>query len=88
MNAYTSRYLCKRLVLVYPASRWFGPGLIRKFRFQTPGQPILYVMAVDIHDLAFGRAMPVELEGVILPNATNRRGPCPVGAEGVVRTST
>ena len=66
MNAYASRYRCNSLALVYPASARCAPGYVREFRFQTPGQPILDVVAVDIHDLAFGDAMPAGLERVIL----------------------
>ena len=72
MNAYASRYRCNRLSLIYPASARCAPGHVREFRFQTPGQPILDVVAVDIHDLAFGNAMPVGLEGVI-PSDRSRK---------------
>ena len=65
MNAYASRYQCNRLALIYPASASCAPGHVRQFRFQTPGQSILDVVAVDIHDLAFGSTMPAGLEGVI-----------------------
>ncbi len=65
MNAYASRYRCNRLALVYPASLRCPPGHVRDFQFQTPSQPILDVVAVDIRDLAFGSGMPLGLEGVI-----------------------
>ena len=40
MNAYASRYRCKRITLIYPASGRCAPGRVREFRFQTSGQPI------------------------------------------------
>lgn len=64
MNAYASRYQCSRLTLVYPASAQCPPGHVREFRLQTPGRPILDVVAVDIYDLAFGSGVPFGLESV------------------------
>lgn len=65
MNAYASRYRCNRLALIYPATLHCPPGHIRDFVFQTPDQPALNVVAVDIHDLAFGSGIPAGLETVI-----------------------
>ena len=64
MNAYAGRYGCQQLVLVYPASAGCAPGHVRQFRLQTPEQPILDVVAVDLHELAFGSRAPNGLEGV------------------------
>ncbi|MCY4460474.1 MAG: hypothetical protein OXC26_08785 [Albidovulum sp.] len=64
MNAYAGRYGCRQLTLVYPASAGCAPGLVRQFRLQTPLQPILDVVAVDLHELAFGSRVPLGLEGM------------------------
>ena len=64
MNAYSGRYGCRQLVLVYPESAGCAPGHVRQFRLQTPKRPILDVVAVDLHDLAFGNRVPTGLEGV------------------------
>ena len=65
MNAYAGRYECQQLVLVYPASAGCAPGHVRQFRLQTPARPILNVVAVDLHDLAFGSHVPTGLKGVL-----------------------
>ena len=65
MNAYASRYQCNRLVLVYPASATCAPGHVREFCLQTPGRPTIDVIAVDLHDLAFGTNALFGLEGVL-----------------------
>jgi 5-methylcytosine-specific restriction enzyme subunit McrC len=39
MNAYASRYRCKRLALVYPASRDCPPGRITEFVLMTEERP-------------------------------------------------
>ena len=64
MNTYAGRYGCRQLTLVYPASAGCAPGLVRQFRLQTPLQPILDVVAVDLHELAFGSRVPLGLEGM------------------------
>lgn len=66
MNAYSNRYQCERLALLYPASPRCPAGLVREFSFQTPIRPMLNVLALDIFDLVFGKSLPPELERVIL----------------------
>lgn len=62
MNAYASRYRCKRLALVYPASSWYAPGKITEFVLLTEERPILEVVAVDVRELASGSGIPRGLE--------------------------
>ena len=40
MNAYASRYRCKRLALVHPASRDCPPGRITEFVLMTEERPV------------------------------------------------
>jgi 5-methylcytosine-specific restriction enzyme subunit McrC len=64
MNAYASRYRCKRLALVYPASRDCPPGKISEFVLMTEERPKLEVIAVDVRELAVGCWLPNGLEDV------------------------
>jgi len=65
MNAYASRYRCKRLALVYPASRDCPPGRITEFVLMTEERPVLDVVAVDVRELAFGSGIPAGIDGII-----------------------
>lgn len=65
MNAYASRYRCKRLALVYPASRDCPPGRITEFVLMTEERPVLDVVAVDVRELAFGTGIPVGIDAMI-----------------------
>ena len=65
MNAYAGRYRCNRLVLVYPSSSRCAPGHVREFYLQTPGQPVVEVVAVDLYDLALGSGPLAGLEGML-----------------------
>ncbi|UIJ72369.1 McrC family protein [Aurantimonas sp. HBX-1] len=65
MNAYASRYRCKRLALVYPASGDCPPGKITEFVLMTEERPILEVVAVDVRELAFGSGIPAGINGMI-----------------------
>lgn len=73
MNAYASRYRCKRLALVYPATCDLKPGKIDEFELMTPGRPVLDVLAVDVQKLASDNGMPASIERMILASL-------PVGA--------
>lgn len=72
MNAYASRYRCKRLALVYPASRDCPPGKITEFVLRTQDRPMLEVIAVDVRELAFGSGVPAGMDGMI-PLAGHRK---------------
>ena len=61
-QANASRYRCKRLALVYPASRWYAPGKITEFVLMTEERPILEVVTVDVRELASGSGIPRGLE--------------------------
>ena len=65
MNAYASRYRCKRLALVYPASRDCPPGRITDFVLMTEERPVLDVVAIDIRELAFGSGIPAGIDAMI-----------------------
>lgn len=65
MNAYASRYRCKRLALVYPASRDCPPGRITEFVLMTEERPVLDVVAVDVRELAFGSGIPAGIDAMI-----------------------
>ncbi|MCI5076814.1 MAG: McrC family protein [Oricola sp.] len=65
MNAYASRYRCKRLALVYPASRDTRPGRITEFVLMTEERPVLDVVAVDVRELAFGSGIPAGIDAMI-----------------------
>lgn len=65
MNAYASRYRCKRLALVYPASAACPPGKITEFVLMTEERPILEVVAVDVRELAFGNGIPTGIDGMM-----------------------
>ena len=65
MNAYASRYRCKRLALVYPASRDCPPGRITEFVLMTEERPVLDVVAIDIRELAFGSGIPAGIDAMI-----------------------
>lgn len=65
MNAYASRYRCKRLALVYPASRDCPPGRITEFVLMTEERPVLDVVAVDVRELAFGSGIPAGIDTMI-----------------------
>lgn len=65
MNAYASRYRCSRLALVYPASVDCPPGKVTEFALLTEERPMLEVVAVDVHELAFGSGVPSGLESMI-----------------------
>ena len=65
MNAYASRYRCKRLALVYPASRDCPPGRITEFVLMTEERPLLDVVAVDVRELAFGNGIPAGVDAMI-----------------------
>ena len=62
MNAYASRYSCKRLALVYPAFGDCPPGRITEFTLATKERPKLEVIAVDVRELAYGHGIPVGME--------------------------
>ena len=66
MNAYASRYRCKRLALVYPASGDCPPGKITEFVLMTEERPMLDVIAVDLRELAFGSGIPTGI-GTMIP---------------------
>jgi 5-methylcytosine-specific restriction enzyme subunit McrC len=59
------RYRCKRLALVYPASRDCPPGKITEFVLMTEERPVLDVIAVDVRELAFGSGIPAGIDGMI-----------------------
>jgi 5-methylcytosine-specific restriction enzyme subunit McrC len=65
MNAYASRYRCKRLALVYPASRDCPPGRITEFVLMTEERPVLDVVAVDVRELAFGSGILAGIDAMI-----------------------
>ena len=65
MNAYASRYRCKRLTLVYPASRDCPPGRITEFVLMTEERPIMEVVAIDVRELAFGSGIPAGIDAMI-----------------------
>jgi 5-methylcytosine-specific restriction enzyme subunit McrC len=65
MNAYAGRYRCKRLALVYPASRDCPPGRITKFVLMTEERPVLDVVAIDVRELAFSSGIPAGIEAMI-----------------------
>ncbi len=65
MNAYASRYRCKRLALVYPASRDCPPGRITEFVLMTEERPVLDVVAIDVRELAFGSGIPAGMDAMI-----------------------
>lgn len=65
MNAYASRYRCKRLTLVYPASSDCPPGRITKFVLMTEERPVLDVVAIDVRELAFGSGIPAGIDAMI-----------------------
>lgn len=65
MNAYASRYRCKRLALVYPASRDCPPGRITEFLLMTEERPVLDVVAIDVRELAFGSGFPAGIDTII-----------------------
>lgn len=65
MNAYADRYRCKRLALVYPASRACSPGRITEFVLDTEERPILEVVAADVRELAFGSGIPGSIDDMI-----------------------
>lgn len=66
MNAYASRYRCKRLALVYPTSRDCPPGRITEFVLMTEERPLLDIVAIDVRELAFGSGIPAGI-GAIIP---------------------
>jgi 5-methylcytosine-specific restriction enzyme subunit McrC len=82
MNAYASRYRCKRLALVYPASFDCPPGKVTEFALMTEEQPMLEVIAVDVRELAFGSGLPAGIEGVIQNDRhwSHRSSPTPIHA--------
>jgi 5-methylcytosine-specific restriction enzyme subunit McrC len=65
MNAYASRYRCKRLALVYPASRDCAPGRITEFALMTEERPVLDVVAIDVRELAFASGIPAGIDAMI-----------------------
>lgn len=65
MNAYASRYRCKRLAVVYPASRDCPPGRITEFVLMTEERPVLDVVAIDVRELAFGSGIPTGIDAMI-----------------------
>jgi 5-methylcytosine-specific restriction enzyme subunit McrC len=65
MNAYASRYRCKRLALVYPASGDCPPGRITEFVLMTEERPMLEIVAVDVRELAYGSGIPAGIDGMI-----------------------
>ncbi|PQA75088.1 McrC family protein [Brucella oryzae] len=65
MNAYASRYRCKRLALVYPASGDCPIGSIAEFVLMTQDRPVLEIVAVDVRELAFGSGIPAGIDGMI-----------------------
>jgi 5-methylcytosine-specific restriction enzyme subunit McrC len=65
MNAYATRYRCKRLALVYPASRDCPRGRITEFVLMTEERPVLDVVAVDVRELAFGSGIPTGVDAMI-----------------------
>lgn len=64
LNAYASRYRCKRLALVYPASSECPAGKVTEFVLLTEERPKLEVVAVDVRDLAFGNGIPDGINGM------------------------
>lgn len=54
MNAYADSYHCNRLALVYPATAEFPSGHVTSFVLLTATRPVLEVLTIDVHDLAFG----------------------------------
>lgn len=71
MNAYASRYRCKRLALVYPASGDCPIGSIAEFVLMTLDRPVLEIVAVDVRELAFGSGIPAGIDGIMLPRERN-----------------
>src|SRR5690606_25242899 len=65
MNAYASRYRCKRLALVYPASVDTPPGKVTEFLLMTQERPMLEVIAIDGRELAFSNRIPAVVAAMI-----------------------
>jgi len=65
INAYASRYRCKKLALVYPASLGCPPGKVVDFVLETEQRPMLEVIAIDIRELAYSNGIPVGIDRMI-----------------------
>ena len=81
LASYASRYQCKDVALIYPASEDCPPGLVGRFTLNIPQTPILEVHAIDVRKLALGGAMstglspapPASSEGGIAGQAMDNR---------------
>ena len=67
MTAYASRYRCKHLALIFPATKDCPAGITTGFNLQIPEQPCIHVVAVDLRDLAFSNGLPQGLEAFVRP---------------------
>ncbi|WP_222861234.1 McrC family protein [Maritimibacter fusiformis] len=65
MNAYASRYRCKRLARVYPASGDCPQGRINEFLLITEERLVLDVVAIDVLELAFASGIPTGIDAMI-----------------------
>lgn len=54
MTTYASRYGCRQIALVFPASTECPPGMVELFTLLVPNSPHLIVVAVDLHSLTNG----------------------------------
>lgn len=61
LASYASRYGCRQVALIYPASRARPPGQVDRFTLNVPGEPILEIHSVDLRALAFGAKLSPEL---------------------------
>jgi 5-methylcytosine-specific restriction enzyme subunit McrC len=61
LTAYASRYGCRQVVLVFPASSACSPGLVGSFTLHILNRPRLDVVAVNLRELAQGTSIPDEL---------------------------
>ena len=61
LAAYSSRYRCERVALVYPASVVCSAGLIEKYALAIPNAPYLEIYAVNVRALCFGGGLPLEM---------------------------
>lgn len=73
LAAYASRYGCKRVALVYPASVDCPPGLIDTYRLAIPNTPTLEAHAVDVRALGHNSPLPPELCPPLKEHGTSRQ---------------
>lgn len=75
LASYASRYQCKHVALIYPASEDCSPSLVGRFTLNIPQAPVLEVHAIDVRELAFGGAVSAGLSPAALgPGEGGRAG--------------